>query len=104
MVEAFKSGFEPPGDVDFEDFTQPIKRTVSDSSLSNSKDGKPESRFSSKSKGKLWPFIKKNKVPDIFFPDFGLVVSVALSFATCVLLCNPSSEDFFLLSFLFLFH
>uniref|UniRef100_A0A670KDK8 Formin binding protein 1 n=1 Tax=Podarcis muralis TaxID=64176 RepID=A0A670KDK8_PODMU len=61
VVEAFKSGFEPPGDVDFEDFTQPIKRTVSDSSLSNSKDGKPESRFSSKSKGKLWPFIKKNK-------------------------------------------
>ncbi|XP_053230097.1 formin-binding protein 1 isoform X10 [Podarcis raffonei] len=63
VVEAFKSGFEPPGDVDFEDFTQPIKRTVSDSSLTNSKDGKPESRFSSKSKGKLWPFIKKNKPP-----------------------------------------
>nr|XP_034968897.1 formin-binding protein 1 isoform X16 [Zootoca vivipara] len=63
VVEAFKSGFEPPGDVDFEDFTQPIKRTVSDSSLSNSKDGKPESRFSGKSKGKLWPFIKKNKSP-----------------------------------------
>nr|XP_034968896.1 formin-binding protein 1 isoform X15 [Zootoca vivipara] len=63
VVEAFKSGFEPPGDVDFEDFTQPIKRTVSDSSLSNSKDGKPESRFSGKSKGKLWPFIKKNKPP-----------------------------------------
>ncbi|XP_053230099.1 formin-binding protein 1 isoform X12 [Podarcis raffonei] len=62
VVEAFKSGFEPPGDVDFEDFTQPIKRTVSDSSLTNSKDGKPESRFSSKSKGKLWPFIKKNKL------------------------------------------
>ncbi|XP_077161002.1 formin-binding protein 1 isoform X15 [Paroedura picta] len=63
VIEAFKSGFEPPGDVDFEDFTQPIKRAVSESSLSNSKDGKPESRFSSKSKGKLWPFIKKNKPP-----------------------------------------
>nr|XP_056716306.1 formin-binding protein 1 isoform X6 [Euleptes europaea] len=63
VIEAFKSGFEPPGDVDFEDFTQPIKRTVSESSLSNSKDGKPESRFTSKSKGKLWPFIKKNKSP-----------------------------------------
>ncbi|KAL8174745.1 UNVERIFIED_CONTAM: Formin-binding protein 1 [Gekko kuhli] len=63
VIEAFKSGFEPPGDVDFEDFTQPIKRAVSESSLSNSKDGKPESRFSSKSKGKLWPFIKKNKSP-----------------------------------------
>ncbi|XP_053138455.1 formin-binding protein 1 isoform X16 [Hemicordylus capensis] len=63
VIEAFKSGFEPPGDVDFEDFTQPIKRTISESSLSNSKDGKSESRFSSKSKGKLWPFIKKNKPP-----------------------------------------
>ncbi|XP_042335057.1 formin-binding protein 1 isoform X6 [Sceloporus undulatus] len=61
VIEAFKSGFEPPGDVDFEDFTQPMKRTVSESSLSNSRDSKPESRFSGKSKGKLWPFIKKNK-------------------------------------------
>ncbi|XP_039201081.1 formin-binding protein 1 isoform X13 [Crotalus tigris] len=61
VIDAFKSGFEPPGDVDFEDFTQPIKRAVSESSLSNSKEGKSESRFSSKSKGKLWPFIKKNK-------------------------------------------
>ncbi|XP_061459804.1 formin-binding protein 1 isoform X17 [Rhineura floridana] len=61
VVEAFKSGFEPPGEVDFEDFTQPIKRTVSESSLSNSREGKSESRFSTKSKGKLWPFIKKNK-------------------------------------------
>ncbi|XP_042335052.1 formin-binding protein 1 isoform X2 [Sceloporus undulatus] len=62
VIEAFKSGFEPPGDVDFEDFTQPMKRTVSESSLSNSRDSKPESRFSGKSKGKLWPFIKKNKL------------------------------------------
>nr|XP_021407007.1 formin-binding protein 1 isoform X8 [Lonchura striata domestica] len=63
VIEAFKSGFEPPGDVDFEDFTQPMKRTVSESSLSNSRgDGKSEPKFSSKSKGKLWPFIKKNKL------------------------------------------
>ncbi|XP_039201076.1 formin-binding protein 1 isoform X9 [Crotalus tigris] len=65
VIDAFKSGFEPPGDVDFEDFTQPIKRAVSESSLSNSKEGKSESRFSSKSKGKLWPFIKKNKPPPL---------------------------------------
>ncbi|XP_032089342.1 formin-binding protein 1 isoform X9 [Thamnophis elegans] len=65
VVDAFKSGFEPPGDVDFEDFTQPIKRAVSESSLSNSKESKSESRFSSKSKGKLWPFIKKNKPPPL---------------------------------------
>ncbi|XP_030902308.1 formin-binding protein 1 isoform X4 [Melopsittacus undulatus] len=63
VIEAFKSGFEPPGDVDFEDFTQPMKRTVSESSLSNSRaDGRPEPKFGGKSKGKLWPFIKKNKL------------------------------------------
>ncbi|XP_026544284.1 formin-binding protein 1 isoform X7 [Notechis scutatus] len=65
VIDAFKSGFEPPGDVDFEDFTQPIKRAVSESSLSNSKETKSESRFSSKSKGKLWPFMKKSKPPPL---------------------------------------
>ncbi|XP_030063701.1 formin-binding protein 1 isoform X6 [Microcaecilia unicolor] len=63
VIDAFKSGFEPPGDVEFEDFSQPMKRTISESSLSNSRsDGKPEVKFGSKSKGKLWPFIKKNKL------------------------------------------
>uniref|UniRef100_A0A8D2I903 Formin binding protein 1 n=1 Tax=Urocitellus parryii TaxID=9999 RepID=A0A8D2I903_UROPR len=63
VIEAYKSGFEPPGDIEFEDYTQPMKRTVSDNSLSNSRgDGKPELKFGSKSKGKLWPFIKKNKL------------------------------------------
>ncbi|XP_014637742.1 PREDICTED: formin-binding protein 1 isoform X8 [Ceratotherium simum simum] len=62
VIEAYKSGFEPPGDVEFEDYTQPMKRTVSDNSLSNSRgEGKPELKFGGKSKGKLWPFIKKNK-------------------------------------------
>ncbi|XP_030317235.1 formin-binding protein 1 isoform X12 [Calypte anna] len=64
VIEAYKSGFEPPGDVDFEDFTQPMKRTISESSLSNSRgDGRSEPKFGGKSKGKLWPFIKKNKPP-----------------------------------------
>ncbi|KAM4851159.1 formin-binding protein 1 isoform X10 [Urocitellus parryii] len=64
VIEAYKSGFEPPGDIEFEDYTQPMKRTVSDNSLSNSRgDGKPELKFGGKSKGKLWPFIKKNKSP-----------------------------------------
>ncbi|XP_051492933.1 formin-binding protein 1 isoform X25 [Apus apus] len=63
VIEAFKSGFEPPGDIEFEDFTQPMKRTVSESSLSNSRaEGKYEPKFGGKSKGKLWPFIKKNKI------------------------------------------
>ncbi|XP_029391960.1 formin-binding protein 1 isoform X9 [Mus pahari] len=62
VVEAYKSGFEPPGDIEFEDYTQPMKRTVSDNSLSSAKEGKPELRFGGKSRGKLWPFIKKNKL------------------------------------------
>ncbi|XP_056873957.1 formin-binding protein 1 isoform X9 [Takifugu flavidus] len=61
VVESYKSGFEPPGDVEFEDYGQAMKRTVSETSLSNSKEGKEKS--ASKSKGKLWPFIKnKNKL------------------------------------------
>lgn len=60
-MESYKSGFEPPGDVEFEDYGQAMKRTVSETSLSNSKEGKEKS--GGKSKGKLWPFIKnKNKV------------------------------------------
>ncbi|XP_069369269.1 formin-binding protein 1 isoform X11 [Paralichthys olivaceus] len=62
VVESYKSGFEPPGDVEFEDYGQAMKRTASDTSLSNSKEGKE--RPAGKSKGKLWPFIKnKNKSP-----------------------------------------
>ncbi|XP_054614004.1 formin-binding protein 1 isoform X21 [Dunckerocampus dactyliophorus] len=61
VVESYKSGFEPPGDVEFEDYGQAMKRTVSDTSLTNSREGKE--RPSGKSKGKLWPFIKnKNKL------------------------------------------
>uniref|UniRef100_A0AAY4AC96 Formin binding protein 1b n=1 Tax=Denticeps clupeoides TaxID=299321 RepID=A0AAY4AC96_9TELE len=61
VVEQFKSGFEPPSDVEFEDYGQTMKRTVSETSLSNSRgESKPEKP--GRSKGKLWPFIKKNKV------------------------------------------
>ncbi|XP_029299956.1 formin-binding protein 1 isoform X6 [Cottoperca gobio] len=67
VVESFKSGFEPPGDVDFEDYGQAMKRTVSETSLSNSREAKEakeaKERPAGKSKGKLWPFIKnKNKL------------------------------------------
>uniref|UniRef100_UPI00358DF1CB formin-binding protein 1 isoform X2 n=1 Tax=Myxine glutinosa TaxID=7769 RepID=UPI00358DF1CB len=64
IVEAHKSGFQRPSDVEFEDFSQFISRTHSDSSLSV---GKPDgSRTDSKSglgrsKPKLWPFGKKHK-------------------------------------------
>ncbi|XP_067339628.1 formin-binding protein 1 isoform X21 [Channa argus] len=62
VVESYKSGFEPPGDVEFEDYGQAMKRSPSDTSLSNSRESKEKP--SSKTKGKLWPFIKnKNKSP-----------------------------------------
>uniref|UniRef100_A0A8D0AFK9 Formin binding protein 1 n=1 Tax=Sander lucioperca TaxID=283035 RepID=A0A8D0AFK9_SANLU len=51
VVESFKSGFEPPGDVEFEDYGQAMKRTVSDTSLSNSKEAREKP--AGKSKGKL---------------------------------------------------
>uniref|UniRef100_UPI0037E97FCD formin-binding protein 1 isoform X11 n=1 Tax=Semicossyphus pulcher TaxID=241346 RepID=UPI0037E97FCD len=58
VVESYKSGFEPPGDVEFEDYGQAMKRTASETSLSRETKEKP----TGKSKGKLWPFIKnKNK-------------------------------------------
>ncbi|XP_077354412.1 formin-binding protein 1 isoform X16 [Festucalex cinctus] len=64
VVEAYKSGFEPPGDVEFEDYGQAIKRAVSETSLSNSRGGEARERPTGRSKGKLWPFIKnKNKPP-----------------------------------------
>ncbi|CAJ1070225.1 formin-binding protein 1 isoform X7 [Xyrichtys novacula] len=60
VVESYKSGFEPPGDVEFEDYGQAMKRTASETSLSREGKEKP----AGKSKGKLWPFIKnKNKPP-----------------------------------------
>uniref|UniRef100_A0A8B9KA87 Formin binding protein 1a n=1 Tax=Astyanax mexicanus TaxID=7994 RepID=A0A8B9KA87_ASTMX len=56
VVETFKSGFEPPGDVDFEDYSVSMKRAVSESSFLNARG---ESRRRSRSK--LWPLIKRNK-------------------------------------------
>ncbi|KAG8014623.1 Cdc42-interacting protein 4-like protein, partial [Nibea albiflora] len=47
-----KSGFERPGDVEFEDYTQGIKPATSDSSLNPPK-----------VRAKLWPFSKKHKPP-----------------------------------------
>uniref|UniRef100_A0A671X9Z5 Formin binding protein 1 n=1 Tax=Sparus aurata TaxID=8175 RepID=A0A671X9Z5_SPAAU len=62
VVESYKSGFEPPGDVEFEDYGQAMKRTASETSLSNTREGKEKP--TTKTKGKLWPFIKnKNKPP-----------------------------------------
>lgn len=60
VVETYKSGFEPPGDVEFEDYSVSMKRAVSESSFLNARG---ESRRRSRSK--LWPLIKRNKVQEI---------------------------------------
>uniref|UniRef100_A0A8C2D427 Formin binding protein 1b n=1 Tax=Cyprinus carpio TaxID=7962 RepID=A0A8C2D427_CYPCA len=62
VIESYKSGFEPPGDVEFEDYGQAMKRTVSETSLTNSRSDNKADR-SSKGKSKtLWPFNKKSKL------------------------------------------
>ncbi|XP_061635686.1 formin-binding protein 1-like isoform X3 [Phyllopteryx taeniolatus] len=72
VVESFKSGFDPPGDFPFEDFSQNLSRTGSDGAISNTpkgeRDGAPAPRpdpkhAMSKTKNKLWLFGKKPKSP-----------------------------------------
>lgn len=65
VVESFKSGFEPPVDFPFEDFSQNIQRTGSDGTIGTPKTegGKPDPKHPiSRTKNKLWLFGKKPKV------------------------------------------
>uniref|UniRef100_A0A3B3CJ79 Formin-binding protein 1-like n=1 Tax=Oryzias melastigma TaxID=30732 RepID=A0A3B3CJ79_ORYME len=56
VVEVYKSGFDPPGDVEFEDYSTSMRRSISESSyLDNRTEGRRHSR-------KLWPFLRKNKL------------------------------------------
>ncbi|XP_036000115.1 formin-binding protein 1 [Fundulus heteroclitus] len=56
VVEVYKSGFDPPGDVEFEDYSATMRRSISESSyLDNRAEGRRHSR-------KLWPFLRKNKL------------------------------------------
>ncbi|XP_051685255.1 cdc42-interacting protein 4 isoform X7 [Oryctolagus cuniculus] len=61
LIELHKSGFARPGDVEFEDFSQPMNRAPSDSSLGTPADGRPELRGPGRSRAKRWPFGKKSK-------------------------------------------
>ncbi|XP_019741021.1 formin-binding protein 1-like isoform X3 [Hippocampus comes] len=74
VVESFKSGFDPPGDFPFEDFSQNLSRTGSDGAISSTpkgeRDGAPGPRpdpkhTMSKAKNKLWLFGKKPKAPSV---------------------------------------
>ncbi|KAM6938994.1 formin-binding protein 1-like isoform 5-T5 [Lycodopsis pacificus] len=84
VVESFKSGFEPPADFPFEDFSQNLSRTGSDGTISNTpkgdrdhdrdRDGAPGSRPDpkhpmSRTKNKLWLFGKKPKSPSSLPPS-----------------------------------
>ncbi|KAK2908191.1 hypothetical protein Q8A73_009264 [Channa argus] len=76
VVESFKSGFEPPGDFPFEDFSQNLSRTGSDGTISNTPKGDRERDVGpgprsdprhamSRTKNKLWLFGKKPKAPSL---------------------------------------
>ncbi|KAI3368490.1 hypothetical protein L3Q82_025507 [Scortum barcoo] len=76
VIESFKSGFDPPGDFPFEDFSQNLSRTGSDGTISSTpkgdrdKDGAPGPRSDpkhpmSRTKNKLWLFGKKPKAPSL---------------------------------------
>ncbi|XP_069086581.1 cdc42-interacting protein 4 isoform X1 [Pleurodeles waltl] len=66
LIEAHKSGFERPGDVEFEDLSQPMNRTSSEGSLGTPRgtmDPRGDAWQIGRHKGKRWLFSKKNKLP-----------------------------------------
>uniref|UniRef100_A0A8C8HNN3 Formin-binding protein 1-like n=1 Tax=Oncorhynchus tshawytscha TaxID=74940 RepID=A0A8C8HNN3_ONCTS len=70
VVESFKSGFEPPGDFPFEDYSQNLSRTGSDNTISTPKNEgvvkpDPKHSISKAAKNKLWLFGKKPKAPSL---------------------------------------
>ncbi|XP_078285790.1 cdc42-interacting protein 4 homolog isoform X1 [Rhinoraja longicauda] len=63
LIEAHKSGFERPGEIEFEDYSQLINRTSSENSIGSLKsESKVDQRTIGKNKTKRWPFGKKNKL------------------------------------------
>ncbi|MGH0165456.1 UNVERIFIED_CONTAM: hypothetical protein FKN15_049049 [Acipenser sinensis] len=68
VVESFKSGFEPPVDFPFEDFSQNIYRAGSEGTISTPKTDSSRAdpkHTIGKTKGKLWLFGKKPKGPAV---------------------------------------
>lgn len=60
VIEQNKSGFERPGDVEFEDFSQGINRASSDSSLGTPKG--PMDLLGKNRNKNFWLFSKRSKV------------------------------------------
>nr|XP_029481447.1 cdc42-interacting protein 4 homolog isoform X4 [Oncorhynchus nerka] len=62
LIEQYKSGFERPGDLDFEDYSQGINRASSDSSLGTLSTPKGPLELLGKNRSKpFWLFSKKSK-------------------------------------------
>uniref|UniRef100_A0A9J7XNM2 Formin binding protein 1-like n=1 Tax=Cyprinus carpio carpio TaxID=630221 RepID=A0A9J7XNM2_CYPCA len=64
VVESFKSGFEPPGDFPFEDFSQNIQRTGSDGTIGTPKTegGKPDPKHAVEDLSHLPPEQRRKKL------------------------------------------
>lgn len=60
VIEQNKSGFERPGDVEFEDYSQGINRASSDSSLGTPKG--PMDLLGKNRNKNFWLFSKRSKV------------------------------------------
>lgn len=97
FIEQHKSGFERPGDVEFEDYSQGIKPATSDSSLNPPK-----------VRAKLWPFSKKHKVQlkrnHLHLFEFAHSVSRArhpLPLPSLLFLHSPACDNLNILSVLF---
>ncbi|CAL8307336.1 unnamed protein product [Lota lota] len=95
VVESFKSGFEPPEDHPFEDYSQNLSRTGSDATISSTPKGERDKEVVgvgvsggtradpkhsiAKSKNKLWLFGKKPKSPSSAPPPPPLLPSSSSS-------------------------
>ncbi|KAM4598668.1 cdc42-interacting protein 4 homolog isoform 1-T1 [Polymixia lowei] len=68
LIEQYKSGFERPGDLEFEDYSQGINRASSDSSLGTPKG--PMDLLGKNRNKNFWLFSKKSKLSPSTLPPF----------------------------------
>ncbi|KAM5125536.1 LOW QUALITY PROTEIN: semaphorin-4C-like [Callospermophilus lateralis] len=62
LIEVHKSSYARPGDVEFEDFSQPVICAHSENGLDTCSDGEPKFQGPGHSCAKRWPFGKKSNV------------------------------------------
>ncbi|VTJ83881.1 Hypothetical predicted protein [Marmota monax] len=61
LIELHKSGYARPGDMEFEDFSQPVICAHSENGLDTLSDGEPKFQGPGHSRAKRWPFGNKSK-------------------------------------------